>query len=119
MSCKPMAPCLLHVFFSGCTCPITTPISCVHAPGKLPVLGICYGAQEIVNHFGGLVERAAKREFGFAELNLANDQPGAAHLFTGVPETSRVCPPPLLIGWACLPKTNQALLSHPSPLLVS
>ncbi len=65
------------------------------------MLGICYGAQEIVNHFGGLVERAAKREFGFAELVLANEQPGAAHLFTGVPETSRVYQqPPLPIFYS-------------------
>ncbi len=34
----------------------------------IPVLGICYGLQYMVDALGGRVERAAKREYGFAEL---------------------------------------------------
>ena len=38
--------------------------------GKVPVLGICYGAQYIANYCGGQVERSTKREYGKAELQL-------------------------------------------------
>ncbi|GBG25773.1 GMP synthase glutamine-hydrolyzing [Hondaea fermentalgiana] len=31
---------------------------------KIPVLGVCYGLQEMVNHYGGKVEASAKREYG-------------------------------------------------------
>ena len=35
---------------------------------NLPVLGICYGLQEMMHHLGGKVEKGPKREFGFARL---------------------------------------------------
>lgn len=34
-----------------------------------PVLGICYGMQLLAHDLGGKVERAAKREYGFNEVN--------------------------------------------------
>ncbi len=37
--------------------------------GKVPVLGICYGAQYIANYYGGSVMRSEKREYGKANLN--------------------------------------------------
>lgn len=36
--------------------------------GKVPVLGICYGAQFIANTLGGKVEKADSREYGRAHL---------------------------------------------------
>jgi len=36
----------------------------------IPVLGICYGAQLMTLQLGGLVEKAAKREFGKADLEV-------------------------------------------------
>jgi GMP synthase (glutamine-hydrolysing) len=36
----------------------------------LPVLGICYGAQLMIQQMGGRVEKAVKREFGKAELTI-------------------------------------------------
>jgi len=39
----------------------------------IPVLGICYGMQFMVHTLGGIVELAAKREYGFAELNILID----------------------------------------------
>jgi GMP synthase (glutamine-hydrolysing) len=37
--------------------------------GKLPILGICYGAQYIADVLGGKVERSNKREYGRARLD--------------------------------------------------
>ncbi len=37
--------------------------------GKVPVLGICYGAQYIANYYGGKVGRSEKREYGKAKLS--------------------------------------------------
>ena len=36
----------------------------------LPILGICYGAQLMIQQLGGRVEKAVKREFGKAELAI-------------------------------------------------
>jgi GMP synthase (glutamine-hydrolysing) len=41
-----------------------------HFMGKLPVLGICYGAQYIADYYGGNVARSDKREYGKATLNV-------------------------------------------------
>jgi len=44
--------------------------------GKVPVLGICYGAQYIAQQLGGKVEHSEKREYGKASLKAfhLNDQ---------------------------------------------
>lgn len=36
----------------------------------IPILGICYGAQLMIQQMGGVVENAAKREFGKADLTV-------------------------------------------------
>lgn len=36
----------------------------------IPVLGICYGAQLMIQQLGGRVEKAEKREFGGADLHI-------------------------------------------------
>ena len=46
----------------------------------IPVLGICYGLQLMAYQLGGEVDRAARREYGFAELEI--DDP--SDLFAGV-----------------------------------
>lgn len=38
----------------------------------IPILGICYGMQFMVNTLGGKVERAEKREYGLAEFTIEN-----------------------------------------------
>jgi GMP synthase (glutamine-hydrolysing) A subunit len=56
---------------------------------KLPVLGICYGMQELAHVFGGAVESSNKGEFGRAFIDkgqglAANIQGAADALFKGV-----------------------------------
>lgn len=41
---------------------------------SIPVLGICYGMQYMVNVLGGVVSRANKREYGFAGLTIKNEK---------------------------------------------
>ena len=55
--------------------------------GKIPVLGICYGAQFISYSNGGKVEQAGTREYGRANLETINlDNP----LFNGFEKGSQV-----------------------------
>lgn len=41
--------------------------------GKLPLLGICYGAQHLSHNFGGEVAPSASREYGRANLRYADN----------------------------------------------
>ena len=50
--------------------------------GGLPVLGICYGMQEMAHRLGGSVAKSAEREFGPASLG----RNGANPLFAGIPD---------------------------------
>ncbi|MCK9197879.1 MAG: glutamine-hydrolyzing GMP synthase, partial [Syntrophales bacterium] len=52
---------------------------------SIPVLGICYGLQFMVHTLGGDVIAAAKREYGFAELQIIR-QDG---IFTDVEKTTK------------------------------
>lgn len=52
----------------------------------IPILGICYGMQLVVDHFGGRFKRLSKREYGYAELSV-HDQSG---LFAGLDSTQQV-----------------------------
>jgi GMP synthase (glutamine-hydrolysing) len=55
--------------------------------GKLPVLGICYGAQLIAHQRGGKVVRSTHREYGRALLNEVDT---SNPLMSGVPLNSQV-----------------------------
>ena len=54
--------------------------------GKLPLLGICYGAQYLAYHFGGDVKPSLSREYGRAKLRIVSD----SRLFEGVRDGSQV-----------------------------
>ncbi len=41
---------------------------------NIPILGICYGMQFMVDALGGIVERAGKREYGFAEFGVKKQE---------------------------------------------
>lgn len=55
--------------------------------GKLPLLGVCYGAQYLAHFFGGEVGRSSSREYGRANLNFVNN---ANPLFAGISDHSQV-----------------------------
>ena len=53
---------------------------------KVPVLGVCYGAQLTAKRFGGLVAKSNKREYGRATLQRTMDDA----LLSGVAKESQV-----------------------------
>lgn len=55
--------------------------------GKIPLLGVCYGAQYLAQSNGGKVELSEIREYGRANLSLIKD---AEPLFENVTENSQV-----------------------------
>lgn len=55
--------------------------------GKLPLLGVCYGAQLLASEFGGTVEGAPSREYGRAMLTVVNNEDP---LLKRVPSPSQV-----------------------------
>jgi GMP synthase (glutamine-hydrolysing) len=54
--------------------------------GKLPLLGVCYGAQLLAKQNGGVVSPSATREYGRAILQKVND----SDLFFGIQAPSQV-----------------------------
>lgn len=52
----------------------------------IPVLGICYGMQLMTQQFGGKVERSSKREYGRAEVEVAEN----SRLFKNTPSSQIV-----------------------------
>ena len=55
--------------------------------GKIPVLGVCYGAQYIAQYNGGKVNRSTIREYGRANLKYVDDN---SVLTKGMTENSQV-----------------------------
>ncbi len=55
--------------------------------GKLPLLGVCYGAQYLAHFFGGEVGKSSSREYGRARLEIKDT---TNKLFTDVPNDSQV-----------------------------
>lgn len=53
---------------------------------KLPVLGVCYGAQLTAKKFGGRVEKSSKREYGRALLQIVKED----RIFKGMSKQSQV-----------------------------
>lgn len=76
----------------------------------LPILGICYGLQLMVQHFGGQVEKAQRREYGPAEVDVKSASP----LFQGLPRKLSVwmshgdCAKKLPAGFLSLARTVNA-----------
>jgi GMP synthase (glutamine-hydrolysing) len=74
----PLSPDIKGVILSGSPCSVSDPdsprfdLSMYRA--KVPVLGVCYGAQLLVHTQGGHVEPSTIREYGRARLAKVNDQ---------------------------------------------
>ena len=66
------------VILSGSPCSVTqndAPVPNLNSLIKnIPILGICYGAQFLVKHFGGVVESSETREYGRANLSYFNSE---------------------------------------------
>ncbi|MEQ1554540.1 MAG: glutamine-hydrolyzing GMP synthase [Ferruginibacter sp.] len=81
---------LKGVILSGSPCSVNetnAPIIDIEAiASKVPVLGICYGAQLTAKIFGGEVAKSNKREYGRALLNIVCEN----LLMDGLPTTSQV-----------------------------
>lgn len=58
-----------------------------HIRGRLPILGICYGAQYMSHIYGGKVESAGTREYGRQNLLYINKE---CPLFRGFDDNSQV-----------------------------
>ena len=54
---------------------------------QVPILGICYGAQFMANHFGGKVVKSEIREYGRAHLGASKIE---SNLFKGINSGSQV-----------------------------
>ena len=79
------------VILSGSPCSVRDPnapsIDMTQFRGKVPVLGVCYGAQLLAHAGGGSVQASAHREYGRATLQVGDS---ASALFKSVAETSQV-----------------------------
>ena len=79
------------VILSGSPCSVTqndAPVPNLNSLIKnIPILGICYGAQFLVKHFGGVVEISKTREYGRANLSFFNSENS---LFKNIQSNSQV-----------------------------
>ena len=69
--------------------------------GKLPLLGVCYGAQYLAQYFGGEVKASNKREYGRANLSFVDN---SCPLFKNISQHSQV--------WMSHGDTIEVLPSH-------
>ncbi len=72
-----LSPTLKGIILSGSPCSVrdaqapSLDLSDWH--GKIPILGVCYGAQLMAQQGGGQVEASAHREYGRAQLSLLEE----------------------------------------------
>lgn len=55
--------------------------------GKMPLLGICYGAQYLAHRFGGEVNSSSTREYGRAQMSVTD---ASCPVFANIPAESQV-----------------------------
>ena len=88
--CPEMDPSVKGVILSGSPCSVrdtnAPSVDLKGIKGRIPLLGICYGAQYLSFKYGGNVEGSLAREYGRAMLNVVADTP----LFKGVKTRSQV-----------------------------
>lgn len=83
-------PGLKGIILSGSPCSVNDPnapdVPVQEFVNRVPVLGICYGAQLTAKRYGGLVAKSDKREYGRATLQRKQDDV----LFAGMDQQSQV-----------------------------
>ncbi len=88
---KPLTENVKGVIFSGSPFSVrdeNSPVPEIELyKGKVPLLGVCFGAQFMANHFGGEVLPSKIREYGRANLSFVN---GLDRLMHGVRPNSQV-----------------------------
>ena len=57
---------------------------------NIPLLGICYGMQELTNHFGGKVLPSDKREYGKSIVRQVGDHGNKGDLFHGLGDDDNI-----------------------------
>jgi len=72
----------------------------------IPILGICYGLQEMAWHFGKNVAAGTKREYGHASLKISSLAGDPSPLFHSIPSPSPS---------GCPTATNSPTYPPPSP----
>ncbi|HHD56240.1 MAG TPA: glutamine-hydrolyzing GMP synthase, partial [Desulfobulbaceae bacterium] len=93
----------------------------------IPVLGICYGAQLMMQQLGGRVEKAEKREFGKADLSItftaglfAGMETPPSHYQVWMSHGDRIEEPaPGFVATATSPHSPYAALRHEEKPLVA
>jgi GMP synthase (glutamine-hydrolysing) len=79
------------VILSGSPCSVreadAPKIDLSEIKGKLPLLGICFGAQYLAHNFGGAVKASNTREYGRANLSFVDN---GSRLMHGVSDDSQV-----------------------------
>ncbi len=84
-------PSVIGVILSGSPYSVYDPeafrVDLSHIRGRLPILGICYGAQYMAQTYGGKVEPAGSREYGRAKLAYIDKE---NPLFEGFSDHSQV-----------------------------
>ncbi len=86
-----LKPEIKGIILSGSPCSVhddeAPEIDLSNIKGKIPLLGICFGAQYLSHTNGGLVERSNTREYGRAHLVKIHQE---HQLFRGIAENSQV-----------------------------
>ena len=84
-------PHLKGIILSGSPFSVNDPkapdVNFLEMANKVPVLGICYGAQLMAQKMGGKVEKSDKREYGRAGFSITNPN---SPLLSGVSSVSQV-----------------------------
>jgi GMP synthase (glutamine-hydrolysing) len=92
---------------------------------KVPVLGICYGAQLTAQHFGGQVQNSDTREYGRAQLNILNANhvlfahvAANAQIWMSHGDTITTAPPAatVIANTDTIPVAAYELLTEPNPI---
>ena len=52
----------------------------------IPILGICYGLQEVAHSLDGHVVAGTKKEYGYADISIVHNEKQSNLLFDGLPE---------------------------------